>query len=194
MNERLTRKDIKRDDFTAAMGRGVEYAGSHVRNIAYAIGGILLLVALGIAIHFYRANRLEEANHALAGAMKVYQAPVTATGAKPADPDEPSFATDAARRTRAKELLKKVHDDYGSTDAGAVASLYLAQIAADEGRLDEARKLWSDYADDHEGTHARRPRRGSICSPSTASRARGSRWPSSCAGCSRRGTRRSPRT
>jgi len=152
MNERLTRKDIKRDDFTAAMGRGVEYAGSHVRNIAYAIGGVLLLVALGIAIHFYRANRLEEANHALAGAMKVYQAPVTATGAKPADADEPSFPTDAARRTRAQELLKKVHDDYGSTAAGAVASLYLAQIAADEGRLDEARKLWSDYADDHEGT------------------------------------------
>lgn len=152
MNERLTRKDIKRDDFTAAMGRGVEYAGSHVRNIAYAIGGILLLVALGIAIHFYRAHRLEEANHALTVAMKVYQAPVTATGAKPTDPDEPSFATDDARRARAKELLQKVRDGYGSTDAGAVASLYLAQIAAGEGRLDDARKLWSDYADDHEGT------------------------------------------
>jgi predicted negative regulator of RcsB-dependent stress response len=152
MNERLTRKDIKRDDFTAAVGRGVEYAGSHVRNIVYAVAGLLLVVALGVAIHFYRAHRLEEANQALAGAMKVYQAPVAATGAKPMDVDEPSFPTDAARRARAKELLQKVHDGYGSTDAGAVASLYLAQIVADEGKLDQARKLWSDYADDHKGT------------------------------------------
>ncbi|HEY4593027.1 MAG TPA: tetratricopeptide repeat protein, partial [Thermoanaerobaculia bacterium] len=89
---------------------------------------------------------------ALADAMKVYHAPVTATGAKPNDPDEPSFPTDAARRTRAKELLTRVHQGYGSTDAGDVAGLYLAQIAADEGRLDEARKLWSDYADGHKGT------------------------------------------
>jgi tetratricopeptide (TPR) repeat protein len=152
MNERLTRKDIKRDDFTAAVGRSVEYAGSHVRAIAYAIGGLLLLVALALAINAYRNHRLEEANEALAGAMKVYQAPVLATGAKPADADEPSFPTDEARRARAKERLQKVHQDYGSTDAGGVAGLYLAQLVAGEGKLDEARKLWSDYADDHKGS------------------------------------------
>jgi tetratricopeptide (TPR) repeat protein len=152
MNQRLTRKDIKRDDFTAAVGRSVEYAGSHVRSIAYAVGGVLLLIALVVAFQFYRSGRREKANDALAGAMKIYQAPVAPTGAKPADPDQPSFPTDAARRARAKELLARVHQDYGSTDAGDVAGLYLAQIAADEGRLDEARKLWSDYAGDHQGT------------------------------------------
>lgn len=152
MNQRLTRKDIKRDDFAAALGRSVEYAGSHVRTIAYAVGAVLLLVVLVVAISFYRSGRQEKANQALAGAMKVYQAPAAAAGAKPTDPDQPTFPNDAARRARAKQLLAKVKEDYGSTDAGAVASLYLAQIAADEGRLDEARKLWSDYADDHKGT------------------------------------------
>jgi tetratricopeptide (TPR) repeat protein len=105
-----------------------------------------------VGVHYYRSGQQEKANQALAQAMKVYQAPVTATGAKPTDPDEPSFPTDAARRARAKELLAKVHQQYGSTDAGDVAGLYLAQIAADEGRLDEARKLWSDYAGEHKGT------------------------------------------
>jgi predicted negative regulator of RcsB-dependent stress response len=152
MNQRLTRKDIKRDEFTAAVGRSVEYAETHVRTLIYAVGGLLLLVALAVAFHFYRSGQQEKANQALAEALKVYQAPVTATGAKPTDPAEPSFPTDAARRTRAKELLAKVHQDYGSTDAGGVASLYLAQIAADEGRLDEARKLWNNFADDHKGT------------------------------------------
>lgn len=150
--QRLTRKDMKRDELTAVVGRSVEYAETHVRTLIYAIGGVILLIALAVAIHYYRSGQQAKANQALADAMKVYQAPVTATGAKPTDADEPSFPTDAARRARAKELLTKVHQQYGSTDAGDVAGLYLAQIAADEGRLDEARKLWSDYAGEHKGT------------------------------------------
>ncbi|HEX9945206.1 MAG TPA: tetratricopeptide repeat protein [Thermoanaerobaculia bacterium] len=149
MSQRLTRKEIKRDDFATAVGRSVEYAESHVRTIAYAIGGILLLIALGVAAYYWRGHRQQGANQALAQAMKVYQAPVTATGAKPNDPGEPSFPTEAARRTRAKELLEKVRDDYGSTDAADVAGLYLARIAADEGRLDQARELWNDFVDEH---------------------------------------------
>lgn len=152
MNQRLTRKDIKRDEFTAAVGRSVEYAETHVRTLIYAVGGLLLLVALVVAFSYYRSGQQKKASQALAEATKAYHAQVTATGAKPNDPDEPSFPTDEARRTRAKELLTKVHKDYGSTAAGDVAGLYLAQIASDEGRLDEARKLWGDYADGHKGT------------------------------------------
>jgi len=152
MNQRLTRKDMKRDEFTAVVGRGVEYAETHVRTLVYAVGGVLLLIALAVGFYYYRNGQKDKANQALADAMKAYHAPVTATGAKPTDPDEPSFPTDAARRARAKELLTKVHRDYGSTDAGDVAGLYPGQIAADEGHLAEARKLWSDYADDHKGS------------------------------------------
>ncbi len=152
MNQRLTRKEIKRDEFAAAVGRSVEYAESHVRTIAYAIGAVLLLVALGVAFYFWRNSRLQDANGALAQATRVYLAPVSATGARPNDPDEPSFANEAARRARAKQLLEKVRADYGSTAAADVAGLYLAQIAADEGRLDEARKAWQEFVDDH-GDH-----------------------------------------
>ncbi|HEY3570929.1 MAG TPA: tetratricopeptide repeat protein [Thermoanaerobaculia bacterium] len=152
MNQRLTRKDMKRDEFTAVVGRSVEYAETHVRTLVYAVGGLLLVIALAVGFYYYRNGQQQKANQALADAMKVYHAQVTATGAKPDDPDEPSFPTDAARRARAKELLTRVHQSYGSTDAGDVAGLYLAQIAADEGRFDEARKLWNDYADDHKGT------------------------------------------
>jgi predicted negative regulator of RcsB-dependent stress response len=149
MNQRLTRKDIKRDDFAAAVGRSVEYAESHVKTILYAVGGVLALGAVAAGVWFFLGSRRQEANEALAAATKVYQAPIAATGAKPNDPSEPSFATEAARRARAKELLEKVRDDYGMTDAADVAGLYLAPIAADEGKLDEARKLWSDFVDEH---------------------------------------------
>jgi tetratricopeptide (TPR) repeat protein len=152
MNQRLTRKEIKRDDFAAAVGRSVEYAESHVRTILYAVVGVVLVAGLAVAAYFYLGQRRQGANQALAEAMKVYQAPVVATGAKPNDPSAPSFPTEAARRARAKELLEKVRDDHGMSDAGDVAGLYLAQIAAAEDRLDEARKLWSDFADEHRGT------------------------------------------
>jgi predicted negative regulator of RcsB-dependent stress response len=152
MNQRLTRKEIKRDEFADVVGRSVEYAEGHVKTIAYAVGGLLLLIALGVGIYYWRVRQNEAASQALAAAVKVYQAPVAATGAKPDDPAEPSFATEEARRVRAKTLLAKVRDGYGSTKAAGVAGLYLAQIAADEGRLDEARKLWSDFAGDQKGS------------------------------------------
>ncbi|MEA2603249.1 MAG: hypothetical protein QOF89_4241 [Acidobacteriota bacterium] len=148
MNQRLTRKDMKHDDFASAMGRGVEYAGSHVRSILYAVVGVLLLVALGVGIYYWRSHQAQDAGQALAKAVKVFQAPVVATGANPNDPATPSFPSEEARRAAAKKALEKVRNDYGST-AGDVAGLYLAQIAADEGKLAEARKLWQDFADDH---------------------------------------------
>jgi len=149
MSQRLTRKDIKRDEFKAVVGRSVEYAESHVRTIVYAVAGVLVLGAVAVAVWFYLGHRREEANRALAAATKVYQAPIVPAGAKPNDANEPSFATEAARRTRAKELFEKVRDKYGMADAADVAGLYLAQIAADEGRLDAARKLWQDFVDEH---------------------------------------------
>jgi len=149
MSQRLTRKDIKRDEIRAAFGRSVEYAGSHVRTITYAVGGVLVLGALAAAVYFYLGHRREDANQALAEATKIYQAPIAATGAKPNDPTVPSFPTEAVRRARAKELLQKVRDDYGMSDAADVAGLYLAQIAAAEGKLDEARKLWNDFVAEH---------------------------------------------
>jgi predicted negative regulator of RcsB-dependent stress response len=148
MNQRVNRKEMKRDDFAAAVGRSVEYAESHVRLIIYAVGAVLLLVALGIALRSYLGHRQEQASQDLASAMKVYQAQVAATGANPADANAPTFPTEAARRAEAKKRFEKVRDGYGSTDAADVAGLYLAQIAADEGKLDEARKLWTDFVDD----------------------------------------------
>ena len=147
MSQRLTRKEIKRDDFADVVGRGVEYAEGHVRTLIYAIAGVVLLAAVGIGLWMFMGSRAVDANEALSAAAKVYSAPVDATGAKPNDPNSPSFADEAARRARAKALFQKVRDQYGSSDAADVAGVYLAQIALTEGKPDEARKLWNDFID-----------------------------------------------
>lgn len=151
MNQRLTRKEIKRDEFATAVGRGVEYAEGHVRSILLAVGAVILIGALAIGIRAFLKGREAEAGEALTYAMKVYAAPIDAAAAKPTDTREPSFASQEARRNRAKELFEGIRDDYGSTDAADVAGLYLGQIAAQEGQLDRARELWEDFVDEHEG-------------------------------------------
>ncbi len=149
MTQHLTRKDMKRDDFASAVGKSVEYAESHARTLLLGLGAVALVAVLVLVGRIYLGNRAEKAGEALGHAMKVYQAPIDAAAAKPDDPKAPTFADSVARRTRAKDLFTAVRADYGSSDSAAVAGLYLAQIAAEEGKLDEARALWTEFVDDH---------------------------------------------
>jgi tetratricopeptide (TPR) repeat protein len=149
MSQRLTRKEMMKDDFADVVGRGMEYAEGHVRTLIYAVVGVVVLAAAGVGLWMFMGSRSNDANDALSVATKVYSAPINLTGAKPDDPASPSFAGETARRTRAKALLQKVRDQYGSSDAADVAGVYLAQIALSEGKPEEARKLWTDFVDDH---------------------------------------------
>jgi TolA-binding protein len=152
MSQRLTRKDIKRDEFASAVGRGVDFAESHTRELLLTVGAVVLTVALGILAYFYISHRSDGANEALAAAVKAYGAPIDPAGAKPNDPQEPTFASAAARQARARKLLEQVRKDYRWTDAADVASLYLADLDAGSGKAASARQLWSDFVKKH-GDH-----------------------------------------
>jgi TolA-binding protein len=149
MTQQLTRKEIKQDDFATAVGRGVMYAESHARTLLLALGAVALLAVLFVVGRAFLAERAEDANEMLSRAMKVAQAPLDAEAPKPDDPANPVFADSDARRIKAKQLFEEVRSEYGSTDSADIAGLYLAQIAAEEGQLDRARELWSEFVDDH---------------------------------------------
>ena len=152
MNQRLTRQDMKRNELSTALGKGYEYAESHGRTILMAVGALLAVALLVGVFTMYRNNQAEKGNTALAKAIEVYQAPIDPAAPKPDDPVSPTFADSAARQAKAKELFQKLRDDYGSTVAGDIAEVYLAQIAVAEGKPDEARQLWNDFLGDH-GDH-----------------------------------------
>jgi tetratricopeptide (TPR) repeat protein len=154
MSQRLSRKDMKRDEFASVVERSVEYAEAHTKNLIILGVAIVVIAALVGGIYAFTSRRSAAAQEALAKAIKVYAAPIQATDAKPDDPTTPSFPTEAARNARAQKLLAAVRDGYGHTEAAAVAGVYLGRIAAGEGKLDEARRLWSDYADGHKNSLA----------------------------------------
>jgi hypothetical protein len=150
MSERLTRKEIKRDEFVEAVESSVSWVEQHGRTLILAGVAVVALVAAGFGIHFWLQARTTAAGEALSEALEVYRAPLG--DAAPEGWDGPTFADEAARRQRAKELFAGVRDDYGSSEAASVAAVYLGQIATEEGDLARARELWSGFADSH-GEH-----------------------------------------
>jgi tetratricopeptide (TPR) repeat protein len=147
MSQRLSRKEIKRDEVQEGIFGAVEYVRSHARAILWGVIAVLVAVAVAVGLLQHRAHREERAAEMLAGALRVYRDPVNAAAPQPDDTAAPSFPDEASRDARARELFEEIHDRYGSTDAGAVATAFLGELAARAGEAEEARRLWQAFLD-----------------------------------------------
>lgn len=147
MSDRLSRKEIKRDQFAERVGQVTEYVYGNLRTILWIAAGMAVAVVLAVGVSFWLDLRERQARAALSNARSVYQAPVGDVEAQPEDPETPTFTDEESRRARARELFEGVREDYSGSDAARVATLYLAHIAAAEGELDRARELWQEVAD-----------------------------------------------
>lgn len=156
MSERLTRKeikhDIREDSFRTSVARSLEYLAANSRLLAIIALAILVAVLGGVGLKSYLDLRAARASEALAHALRVHEAPIQATGARPEDPLRPSFPDEASRDERAEELLQEVRDRYPRSGAGAVAAIYLGRIRLDQGDAEGARELWEQFLRRH-GDH-----------------------------------------
>lgn len=144
----LRREDLKRNELGEAVEASVHYAEDHLRTILWIVGGVLGAALLVWAVMAWRGTRDERGNRALGEALRVAEAPVVDTGAKPSDLAAPSFASETARAARAKELFESVVARHGGTAAGAAARLWLADAALAAGDRAGARTHWQSYLDD----------------------------------------------
>lgn len=149
MNQRLTRKDMKRDELVEALERSRSFVETHSRLLVLAAVGVAVAVLVAAGVWWWLSHQEQEANAAVTEALEVYRAPV-GPDAVAAEPGGPTFPDQAARRARAKELFEDIRSSYRFADAADVAGVYLGQIAAEEGDTARARELWSDFADEHE--------------------------------------------
>jgi TolA-binding protein len=149
MSDRITRKDIRRDEFVETLEKGVEYTQGHVRSILVAVAALVGIGALGWGFFAWRNNVRMSANDALAQAMHAWSGTIDAAAPKPDDPTAPTFASEDARRVRAKELFTTLVRDHSGTSAGDVGNLYLAAIATQQGQIEEARGMWQKYLASH---------------------------------------------
>jgi predicted negative regulator of RcsB-dependent stress response len=151
--QRLSRKEIKHDVREDAFRHGVEasyeYVKGHRRSLVLAVVGVVVVIAAVAGFITWRHRRELAADELLGRAITVYAAPVQATGAKPDDPDSPSFASEATKDAAAKKLFAQLVDDYSGTGGAAVGQVYLGRIALVQGDTATARKQWESFVDDH---------------------------------------------
>jgi outer membrane protein assembly factor BamD (BamD/ComL family) len=141
VGRRLTRKQIKKDQFVSLVDRGAHWVGQNWRQAAIGLGG-----AVGIAVLYWAVTagvdaRAAAAANALTKALETYNAPVGA--AAPANA-KIKFATDTERLDAADTAFRAVSSKYWLTSPARHAKLYLARIAADRGDTDAAVRLLSE--------------------------------------------------
>jgi tetratricopeptide (TPR) repeat protein len=126
MKERLSRRDLKRNDLAETVGRTVEYVSSHRKGVVEAGAaaiGVAVLVAGFILVKLYRENR---AGHALSAGLAALQAPLATD---PGGGSAPENYPNAAARNKAADDHFRRAASYGGTAPGRAASVLLATRA-----------------------------------------------------------------
>ena len=127
MSEKITRKDLKRNDLVETVGRTVDYVTTHRRGVSegVAIGaGIVLLVGGFFLVKTYRETR---AGRELSAGLAALDAPLAS---EPGAASAPlSFPTAAARDEAAAEHLRKAASFGGTTPARAASVILAARDA-----------------------------------------------------------------
>jgi hypothetical protein len=143
----LTREDLKRNELGEALEASVHYAEGHLRTILGIVGGLAAMAIVVWGVWYWRSSRVESANELLGDALRVSGGEVVASGAKPDDPLAPTFASEAERDGRARELFERLAASSGPTGAGAAARLWLAERAFAAGDRAGARRRWQEVAE-----------------------------------------------
>ncbi len=143
MGRRLTRKQIKKDEFITFVDRAVQWTGQNWRQAAIGLGVVLAAALVWWGVTAFLGSRTDAASQAIDGALAAYNAPVGS--AAPAD-SKVKFATDAERLAAAEKAFKSVKSRYRFTPQAKLAELFLAHIAADRGDAPQAIRLLGEIA------------------------------------------------
>jgi tetratricopeptide (TPR) repeat protein len=155
MARKLERQELKRNELNDAVEASVEFAERHLKAILLTLGGAGLAALAAWGVWGWHQARVARASEMLGDALRVAQAEVVDSGAKPDDPVRPTFASEAAREARARQLFEQTAQKYPSSGPGLAATLWLGDRAFAAGDRAEARKLWQKVVDSGaEGTFA----------------------------------------
>jgi tetratricopeptide (TPR) repeat protein len=133
--KKISRREIKQDKLVENYFKVKNFYLDHPKIILGTAGAIVLIVFVVIFLINKSKENAEIANTQLAGVLKLY--------------DQGTYQQ-AIDGVPAKNIrgLKSIVEDYGSTESGETAKLYLANSYMFLGNLDEALKYYDDYSGD----------------------------------------------
>lgn len=133
--KKLTRKEIKQDKLVELYYKSQNFFEENKNKILMYAGAVAVVIIAIILYSNYRSNQNEEAGTHLAKVMDLY---------------DMGAYLEAIEGMQDKKVigLKKIVQDYGSTENGEIAKIYLANSYAGLGKTDEALKYYEDYSGD----------------------------------------------
>ncbi|HEV2388584.1 MAG TPA: tetratricopeptide repeat protein [Candidatus Acidoferrales bacterium] len=133
----ISRKELKKDEFRETLAHGAEAISSHKETLWQVTVVVLVVVCavLGWRLYWNRLN--SRASAALAEAMKIYDAPVTANGDQPV-PGEPVYHQEQEKYAAAQQALGAVAIRFKHAHAGQMAGYYAAVSLEHLGRYQDA--------------------------------------------------------
>jgi tetratricopeptide (TPR) repeat protein len=120
MKQKITRKDLKRNELAETMGRTVDYVSHHRKGVTEGFIIAACAVAIVAGIFLYRAYRESAAGRELSAALDALNTPVGAPA-----PGARTFATQAEQDREADRHLQAAAG-YAGTAAGRAAGVILA--------------------------------------------------------------------
>jgi len=143
-SRRITRKEMKRDDFVSAMGRFTLWMEEHVKE-ALLLGGALVAVVIGSIFLVQYLNQREAKASALLGrGLDMLHAPVRGDGST--TPAEGlSYGSEPEKLQAVVAQMDSLMQTYPRSRSGRLA-LYYKGLALDSlGRTEEALKSLSEF-------------------------------------------------
>ncbi|HEX2061861.1 MAG TPA: tetratricopeptide repeat protein, partial [Thermoanaerobaculia bacterium] len=143
--DRQHRHDLKHDKFVDEIGILSSKARENQRLLLMIGGAIVAAALIAYGIYFFRSNREQKAQAALATAIETFEAPIgDPPEGQPATPG-PRFKTEQERTAAAEKQFKDVQANFSGSDAADVAGLYLARIAVNRGDTKTARTMLENF-------------------------------------------------
>jgi tetratricopeptide (TPR) repeat protein len=141
---RITRKEMKRDEFVTAMGRMTLWLEGHARE-SLILGGVAVAAAVGaILVYQFLAQREEKASALLARGVTTLHAPVSGAGT-PATSGGVSFASSDERNRAVVDQMDELLQTYPRSRAGRLALYYKGLALTDLHKPLEAEKELEDF-------------------------------------------------
>lgn len=143
----LKRRDIKHDKFIDEMNEAYSFASRNRRNLVLAVAAMAVLLAVVAGVALYRKGEQKKAQAELAEAIAIVDAPSADTPGTAAT--DAKYKTEAEKFARAEPMFARIGDKYSGSNAGDVAELYLARIAAAKGDTKVAQAKLEDFVRQH---------------------------------------------
>ena len=135
--KKLTKKEIKEDKLVTTYYKAYNYFSENKNRIGIYAGAVVALIAVIYFYLNYRAESNKEAGIHLAKVMSLY--------------DAGSYLEAIEGRQGTKVIgLKKIVAEYGSTENGETAKIFLANSYGMLGNIEEAFKYYEDYSGKNE--------------------------------------------